>query len=133
MKAEKIRELDTAELRNRSTETQEQMFRLRFQMSMGQTDQVKKFRELKKDRARMLGILRERELDPSKAQAVEAAPEAKPRAAKPAAAKKVKAAPAASAPKPKKTVARPAAAKPAKKAARPAGAAIKAIGKKKEK
>src|SRR5688500_471033 len=103
MKAEKIRELDTAELRNRSTETQEQMFRLRFQMSMGQTDGVKKFRELKKDRARMLGILRERELDPTKAQVAEATPDAKPRAARVTAPKKPKAE-AAATPKPKKTV-----------------------------
>jgi large subunit ribosomal protein L29 len=55
-------DLDTAEINNRLNESQEQMFRLRFQIKMGQTDGLKKFRELKKDRARMLGILREREL-----------------------------------------------------------------------
>ena len=48
------------------------MFRLRFQMSMGQTEGLKKYRELRKDRARMLTVLRERELDPAKAQAAEA-------------------------------------------------------------
>jgi large subunit ribosomal protein L29 len=40
----------------------EQMFRLRFQMSMGQMDGLKKLRAMRKDRARMLTILREREL-----------------------------------------------------------------------
>jgi large subunit ribosomal protein L29 len=55
-------DLDSAEINNRLNESQEQMFRLRFQIKMGQTDGLKKFRELKKDRARMLGILREREL-----------------------------------------------------------------------
>lgn len=73
MKADKIRELDGAELSNQAKEIQEQLFRLRFQMSMGQTDGLKKIRTLKKDRARMLGILRERELDPAKAQAADAA------------------------------------------------------------
>ena len=38
------------------------MFRLRFQLQMGQTDGVKKLRELRKDRARMLTIVRERQL-----------------------------------------------------------------------
>jgi large subunit ribosomal protein L29 len=45
---------------------EEQMFRLRFQLSMGQTDGVKKVRELRKDRARMLTALRERELAEAK-------------------------------------------------------------------
>ncbi|MBX5494770.1 MAG: 50S ribosomal protein L29 [Bryobacteraceae bacterium] len=62
MKAQKLRELDDKELKARAVEMQEQMFRLRFQMSMGQMDGLKKLRELKKDRARVLGILREREL-----------------------------------------------------------------------
>ena len=62
MSAEKFRELDNNELNNKLNDSQEQMFRLRFQMKMGQTDGVKKFRELKRDRARMLGVLREREL-----------------------------------------------------------------------
>ena len=62
MKAEKIRGVDTADLKNQVQETQEQLFRLRFQMGMGQFDGLKKYRELKRDRARMLGVLREREL-----------------------------------------------------------------------
>ena len=64
MKAFKIRELDSDELRKQSKEIPEQMFRLKFQMSMGQADGLTKVRTLKKDRARMLTILRERELHP---------------------------------------------------------------------
>ena len=65
----KFREVDTAELAGQARETEEQLFRLRFQIGMGQTDGVKRYRELRKDRARMLGVLREREIDPAKAQA----------------------------------------------------------------
>jgi large subunit ribosomal protein L29 len=67
MKAEKVRELDSNELRAQSKNIREQAFRLRFQMSMGQTDGLKKLRNIKKDRARMLTILRDRELHPDTA------------------------------------------------------------------
>jgi large subunit ribosomal protein L29 len=62
MKAQKVRDLDDNELRNQLRDMQETMFRLQFQMNMGQTDGLKKLRGLKRDRARMLTILREREL-----------------------------------------------------------------------
>ena len=65
MRAEKVREIDSNELRNQIKESQEQMFRLKFQMSMGQLEGVKKFRELKKDRARMLTVLSERAQNPA--------------------------------------------------------------------
>ena len=73
MKPNKFREIDTTDLTNQTRETEDQLFRLRFQIGMGQTDGVKRYRELRKDRARMLGVLRERELDPAKAAAAEAA------------------------------------------------------------
>jgi large subunit ribosomal protein L29 len=60
MKAEKIREIDSKDLATRLKEADEQMFRLKFQMSMGQTEGLKKYRELKKDRARMRTVLGER-------------------------------------------------------------------------
>lgn len=83
MKATKIREVDTAELAGQASETQEQLFRLRFQIGMGQTEGIKRYRELRKDRARMLTIQRERELDPAKAQAAaEAAQAAKKKSGK---------------------------------------------------
>ena len=61
MKAEKIRDLDDRELAHQLSEVQDRLFRLRFQMAMGQTDGLKKYRELKKDRARMLTVAQERE------------------------------------------------------------------------
>ena len=92
MNAQKLRELDSNELLNQATGIHEQLFRLRFQMSMGQTDGLKKYRDAKKDRARMLLILRERELDPAKAQAAAEAAAKKPgsKKAKKVAAKKDK-------------------------------------------
>ena len=60
--ADKARVLDTTELAKQLREGQEQMFRLRFQMSMGQTDGLKKLRSLRKERARMLTVQREREI-----------------------------------------------------------------------
>ncbi len=58
MKAEKFANSTATNSSNQLHESQEQMFRLRFQMAMGQTDGLKKYRGLKKDRARMLTILR---------------------------------------------------------------------------
>jgi large subunit ribosomal protein L29 len=76
MKPNKFRDVDSADLNNQALETQEQLFRLKFQIGMGQAEGVKRYRELRKDRARMLGVLRERELDPAKAQAAEVAAKA---------------------------------------------------------
>jgi large subunit ribosomal protein L29 len=61
--ADKIRALDSAELNKQLREGAEQMFRLRFHMSMGQMDGLKKFRALRRERARMLTVLRERASD----------------------------------------------------------------------
>jgi len=62
MKSQKVRDLDSAELNHQLRDMEEQMFRLKFQMSMGQMEGLKKARAMKKTRARMLTILREREL-----------------------------------------------------------------------
>lgn len=67
MKADKVRELDSEELRRQAVEIREQSFRLRFQLSMGQSDGLKKLRNIRKDRARILTILRDRELHPDTA------------------------------------------------------------------
>jgi large subunit ribosomal protein L29 len=61
-KKKDVRDLDDREIKQQLTEMAEQTFRLRFQMSMGQTDGVKKIRIMRKDRARLLTIQREREL-----------------------------------------------------------------------
>lgn len=62
MKSREIRELDVDELAAKEREAREQLFRLRFQMQMGQTDGLKKYRALKKDLARLMTEKREREL-----------------------------------------------------------------------
>ena len=59
--ADKARALDAGELAKQVKDTAEQMFRLRFQISMGQMDGIKKLRSLRKERARMLTVLRERQ------------------------------------------------------------------------
>ncbi len=61
MKADKVRDLDTKELEQKLKEATDQLFHLRFQLRMGQMDGLKKYRGLRKDRARMLTILSERE------------------------------------------------------------------------
>jgi large subunit ribosomal protein L29 len=61
--ADRARGLDTAELNKQLRDNDDQIFRLRFQMSMGQMDGIKKVRSLRRERARMLTVLRERELE----------------------------------------------------------------------
>jgi large subunit ribosomal protein L29 len=62
MEVEKIRNLSDEELALEERKAAEQLFRLRFQMKLGQTEGVKKLRELKRDVARINTIEREREL-----------------------------------------------------------------------
>ena len=65
MKSQKVRDLNDNELRHQLGEMDEQLFRLQFQMSMGQMEGLKKVRSMKKTRARIYTILRERELESS--------------------------------------------------------------------
>jgi len=62
MDAEKIRNLTDAELRQQERDLNDQLFRLRFQLKMGQTESLKKIRGLRKDVARVKTIMREKEL-----------------------------------------------------------------------
>ena len=62
MELEKIRNLSDGELKVEENKAAEQLFRLRFQMKLGQNEGVKKLRDLKKDIARIKTIAREREL-----------------------------------------------------------------------
>jgi len=56
----KLRDMSEDELSIQSTDMGEQMFRLRFQWVLGQTESLKKMRELRKQRARLETILREK-------------------------------------------------------------------------
>ena len=62
MNIEKIRNLGPDELAHQQRDAADQLFRLKFQLKMGQTSGVKKMRELRKDVARIKTIAREREL-----------------------------------------------------------------------
>jgi large subunit ribosomal protein L29 len=66
MKSQKVRDLDDNELKHQLGEMDEQMFRLHFQMSMGQMEGLKKARAMRKTRARIQTILRERQLQEAK-------------------------------------------------------------------
>jgi large subunit ribosomal protein L29 len=61
-KVEKLRDLNSNELEVRHGELAEQIFRLRFQLSTGQSEGLTKLREAKKDMARIKTLLRETEL-----------------------------------------------------------------------
>jgi len=61
VKTDEFRELDAAELDAKERDAREQLFRLRFQLDMGQVDALKKYRALKKDLARMLTVRNARE------------------------------------------------------------------------
>jgi large subunit ribosomal protein L29 len=67
MKAQQVRDLDNDELKAQIHQLEEQMFRLRFQMSMGQTEGMKKVRIMRKDLARVHTEMRARELAAAKA------------------------------------------------------------------
>ena len=60
--AEKMRNLSSAELEHKWRELQDQLFRLKFQLRMGQTESLKKIRGLRRDLARVKTIARGRVL-----------------------------------------------------------------------
>src|SRR5438045_7369270 len=62
MTADKVRNLSEDELRHQERDLNDQLFRLKFQMKMGQTESLKKVRGLRKDIARIKTISRERAL-----------------------------------------------------------------------
>ena len=62
MELAKIRSLSDDELLHHEKTSGEQLFRLRFQVSMGQNDGVKKLRQLRKEIAQVKTVSREREL-----------------------------------------------------------------------
>ena len=67
MKAEQVREMSVDDLRGKERELMEQLFRLRFQKSIGQLDNALKIRETRRDIARVKTILRHKQA-PQRAQ-----------------------------------------------------------------
>ena len=62
MNVEKIRNLTDVELNHQQRELADQLFKMKFQLKMGQTESLKKIRELKKDIARVKTVMRQKEL-----------------------------------------------------------------------
>jgi len=62
MKPEKVRNLTDEELSHQERELNDQLFKLKFQLNMGQTESLKKIRGLRKDIARVKTIARERDV-----------------------------------------------------------------------
>ena len=86
METDKIRNLTSDELVQQEKDSMDQLFRLKFQMKMGQTESLNKIRGLRKDIARMKTIARQRELEggqsPAAAPAVKLAVKPAKKAAK---------------------------------------------------
>jgi large subunit ribosomal protein L29 len=62
MKPEEIRNLGKDELRTKEKELREQLFHLRFQKSLGQLDNAVKLEQTRRDIARVLTILKEKQV-----------------------------------------------------------------------
>lgn len=62
MTADKIRNLTDPELAQQQRELNDQLFRLKFQLNMGQTESLKKIRGVRKDIARVKTIQRQRQI-----------------------------------------------------------------------
>ena len=62
MKIHEIRELQTPELIRRVADLKQELFTLKFQQATGQNNQVAKKVAIKKEIARILTVVREREL-----------------------------------------------------------------------
>ena len=60
MKADELRDMDVESLRAKTQEIDDQLFRMRIQKSMGQLEAPGKMRTIKRDRARILTILKEK-------------------------------------------------------------------------
>jgi large subunit ribosomal protein L29 len=61
MKIGEFRDLGADELKQREKDLDDQLFRLRIQKSMGQLEAAGKLKELRRDRARVKTVLREKE------------------------------------------------------------------------
>ena len=72
MELSKIHELNDTELKAEEAKTGEQLFRIRFEKSLGNTEGIRKLRELKKDIARIKTVARQRTLGHAAPQAAAA-------------------------------------------------------------
>ena len=81
MNVDKIRNLTDVELNHQQRELADQLFKMKFQLKMGQTESLKKIRELKKDIARVQTVLRQKQIAGGNGAAAPKAAAASPKAA----------------------------------------------------
>jgi len=62
MKASAIREMGVEELQHQEAELREQLFRLRVQKSIGQLENTTKLKETRRDIARVVTILKQKQV-----------------------------------------------------------------------
>ena len=65
--AAELREADESELENRLAEAKQELFNLRFQIVTGQLDNSARLRVVRRDIARILTVLREKEIEAAEA------------------------------------------------------------------
>ena len=63
MKASEIRELTAEELQSKLTSLKQELFNLRFQLAINQLDNPMRIKEVKKDIARVLTVMKQQELE----------------------------------------------------------------------
>jgi|TARA_B110000014_G_C20101738_1_gene578454 large subunit ribosomal protein L29 len=68
-KVAELRELPSEQLEERVRDLDDQVFRLRLQKSMGQTEAANKMKDIRRDRARAKTLLREREIEAMRVEA----------------------------------------------------------------
>lgn len=62
MEASELRELPDDELRQQLADSKEELFNLRFQVVTGQLDNPRRIKQIRRDIARVLTVMREREI-----------------------------------------------------------------------
>ncbi len=66
MKGEKVRDMNTEELKGKERDISDHLFRLKFQFASGQTDTLPGIRVMRKNLAKVKTVLRARELEGAK-------------------------------------------------------------------
>ncbi len=69
MIASELRELADDELRQKLAESKEELFNLRFQIVTGQLDNPRRIKQVKREAARILTVMRERDIAAAAAEA----------------------------------------------------------------
>ena len=66
MKAQELKEMSEAELRQKEKEVTEELFNLKFQHATGQLENTERLPQVRKDLARVKTVLREKEIAAAK-------------------------------------------------------------------